>query len=294
MKPAPFDYLLPATLDEAVQALAGGDGDARVLAGGQSLVPMLNMRLATPQVLVDINRLPDLDAIDVDGTGHLAVGALVRQRAAERSSVVRESCPLLARCLPYVGHAATRNRGTVGGSIAHADPAGEIPLALLACGGDVEVLGPAGRRRVAADDLFAGFLTTTLGQGEMVVACHFRVQDASSGSGFAEAAPRHGDFAYASVAAVVTMAGGLVTAARVAVGAAVDRPRLVGRAGAVLVGTSGGPEPRRAAAEAVRSGIEPLGTLHAPAPYQRHLLGVLTERALAGAVAEASEHEEVA
>jgi CO/xanthine dehydrogenase FAD-binding subunit len=285
LKPPPFRYERPDTLEEAVSLLADNGDEATVLAGGQSLVPMLNMRLSAPAVLVDINGLPDLDGIRLHD-GHLEVGALTRQRALERSSETA-ACPLLRLCLPYVGHVTTRNRGTVGGSVAHADPAGELPLALVATGGEVEVAGPDGRRRVAAEDLFDGFLTTTLLPGEMVVACRFGVAGEGTGTGFAEAALRFGDFAYASAAAVLTMADGVVAEARVAVGAVADRPLLLPEVAAGLLGTPGDAATRRQVAAAASAAVDPSGSLHAPADYQRHLTGVMVSKALHAAVEEA-------
>jgi CO/xanthine dehydrogenase FAD-binding subunit len=287
VKPPPFRYERPASLDEALAILGDGGQDARILAGGQSLVPMLNMRLAAPEVVVDVNRLPGLAGIGRDGD-QLVVGALTRQRVLERSPETAV-CPLLAQCLPLVGHTATRSRGTVGGSIAHADPAAELPLVLLASGGEVEVAGPAGRRRVPATELFAGFLSTTLGPGEMIVACRFgSAAGDGQGSGFAEAALRYGDFAYAAAAATVTMAAGRVTGARVAVGAAADRPLLLEDAAAVLRDTRGDAPARQEAAAAARRAVEPSGSLHAPADYQRHMTGVMVARALATAVDQAT------
>jgi len=286
VKPPPFRYERPDSLEEAVSLLADHGDEAAILAGGQSLVPMLNMRLAAPAVVIDINRLPGLDGIRRHGD-HLEVGALTRQRALERSPTAAAACPLVAHCLPYVGHVGTRNRGTVGGSIAHADPAGELPLALLATGGEVEVAGAGGRRLVAAEDLFAGFLTTTLDPGEMVVGCRFGAAAAGAGAGFAEAALRYGDFAYAAAAAVVTMAAGVVAEARVAVGAVADRPLLLPEVAAGLIGTPWDADARRRAAADARAAVEPSGSLHAPADYQRHLTGVMVSRALEGACREA-------
>lgn len=289
MKPAPFRYERPETLDEAVSVLSEAGDDGRVLAGGQSLVPMLNMRLAVPSVVVDINRVPGLDGITVDD-GWVSIGALTRQRAVERSTPALGACPLLQDCLPWVGHVATRNRGTIGGSIAHADPAGELPVALLASGGEVDVRGPEGERRIPASELFAGFLTTSLEPGELVVASRWPVLAAGAGTSLAEASPRHGDFAYALVAAVVFVEEGMVTDATVALGAATDKPVLsLGGPAAVVGGPAGDPARCRAAGEAVRDEVEPAGSLHAPAAYQRHMLGLLTERALLEATERASE-----
>jgi carbon-monoxide dehydrogenase medium subunit len=288
VKPAVFDYVRPASLDEAVEVYAEAGDDGRILAGGQSLVPMLNMRLAVPGVLVDVNRVPGLDTIAVD-RGWVTIGALTRQRAVERSAAAVAACPLLGAALPWVGHAATRNRGTIGGSIAHADPAGELPVALVAAGGEVDVRGPDGERRVSAGELFAGFLATTLHPGEVVTATRWPVLLAGTGAAFLEAAPRHGDFAYALAAAVVTVEEGTVTAASVALGGAADRPVLSpGAALAVVGGGPGDADRCRAAADAVRGEVDPSGSLHAPAAYQRHMLGLLAGQALCDAAERAA------
>jgi len=280
VKPAPFRYVVPASVDEAVAALGTGD-DPRALAGGQSLVPMLNLRLAAPGTVVDLNRLPGLDGIEEEDEV-LVVGAMARQRALERSSVAARRCPVLPECLAHVGHTVTRNRGTVGGSVAHADPAGELPLVLLALDGEVEVAGPGGRRLVRARDLFTGFLTTSLEPGEMVTACRFPATDGPGvGAGFAELAMRSGDFALASACAVVRLGeGGQVDGARVAVGAVADRPLLLPGVGHLLAGRKLDDEAVGAAVRAARESVDPVGSLQAPPAYQRHVVGVLVARAL--------------
>lgn len=293
MKPAPFRYERPSSLEEALRALEEAGEEGRVLAGGQSLVPMLNMRLATPSVLVDVNGISGLEEIAAEGEGdrrYLVVGALARQRTLERSALAASYCPVLPECLSVVGHVPTRNRGTVGGSIAHADPAGELPVALLALGGEVEVAGPGGVRRIGADDLFVGFLTTSLGAGEMIVRCRFPAKGGAVGSGFAEVAPRHGDFAFAIACASVALdESGRIAGARLALGAVADRPLLVPAASDVLGGSRGEDPALRAAAAAAQAAVDPADSLHAPAGYRRHLVGVLAGRALRQAVAKASE-----
>ena len=274
MKPPPFRYERPATLPEALALLAEHD-DARPLAGGQSLVPMLNLRLAAPAVVVDLNGLAGLDDVAaIDDT--LVVGALTRQRALERSPAATE-IGALADGLPLVGHVATRNRGTVGGSIAHGDPAAELPLALLVLGGSVGAVGPGGRREIPADELFAGFLTTTLRPGELIVEVRFPTPRPGNGSALLEVAQRHGDFPLAAVAVSLSLdAGGRVSAARIAAGAVADRPVLLVEAAEALVAGATAEEAGRVAA----SLVDTAGTLHAPAEYQRHLVGVLVARAV--------------
>lgn len=293
MKPAPFRYERPSSLEEALGALEEAGDEGRVLAGGQSLLPMLNMRLAAPSVLVDINAISGLDEIAAEGEGagrYLVVGALARQRTVERSALAASCCPVLPECLSVVGHVPTRNRGTVGGSIAHADPAGELPVALVALGGEVEVAGKSGVRRIGAEDLFVGFLTTSLGAGEVLVRCRFPARGGAVGSGFAEVAPRHGDFAFAIACASVALdESGKVADARLALGAVADRPVLVPAAGDALGGSWGDEPALRAAAAEAQAAADPADSLHAPAGYRRHLVGVLAGRALRQAVAKARE-----
>lgn len=286
MKPPRFRYERPEGLDEALMLLAEHGDEARPLAGGQSLVPMLNMRLAAPGVVVDLNRLPGLEVLAREG-GCLRVGALVRQRRLERWPEV-QGVGALADGLPLVGHVATRNRGTVGGSVAHADPAAEIPVAFLALGGSVAVAAADGQRReVPADSLFAGFLATTLAPGELMVEVRLPAPEAGEGSALVEVAQRHGDFALALAAAWLRLVDGRVAAARVAVGAVADRPVLVPAAAEALVGAEPSAETARAAGQAATAAVDPIGSLHAPADYQRHLIGVLVARAVRRAAARA-------
>ncbi len=286
MKPPPFRYECPASLAEALALRAEHGDDARPLAGGQSLVPMLNMRLARPAVLVDLNRLSGLGRISADD-GHLEVGAMARQRELERSGAA-DTIGALRDALPLVGHVATRNRGTVGGSIAHADPAGELPLALLTVGGSVMAeSSERGRREMAAADLFTGFLTTALEPDELLTAVRFGAPGPDEASALVEMAPRHGDFALAAAAASLRLEDGRVVAARVAVGAVTDRPVLVDSAARTLVGHELTDEVAQAAAAAAADAIEPTGSLHAPASYQRHLVEILVARAVRRAAARA-------
>jgi CO/xanthine dehydrogenase FAD-binding subunit/aerobic-type carbon monoxide dehydrogenase small subunit (CoxS/CutS family) len=279
MKPPAFRYERPTAMAEALALLAEHGDEARPLAGGQSLVPMLNLRLAAPAVVVDLNGLRGLDRLEAaDGT--LVVGTLTRQRTLELSPEAT-AIGALADGLPLVGHVATRNRGTVGGSIAHADPAAELPLALLALGGSVVAEGPGGRREVPADKLFAGFLTTTLQPGELVVEVRFPRPRSREASALLEVAQRHGDFPLAAVAVSLLLEGdGRLANARIAVGAVADRPLLLPEAAEALVHGATAEEAGRVAA----SLVDPAGTLHAPAAYQRHLVSVLVGRAVTLAV----------
>lgn len=219
MKPAAFDYLQAATLDEALDLLHEAGGDARVIAGGQSLVPMLNMRLARPAVLVDIMRIDDLRKIEASGND-IRIGAGVRQAQLEAWPDLSARLPLVAMALPWLGHVQTRARGTVCGSLAHADPSAELPLSLIALQGSLHLRTKRKRRTVTADDFFLGMMATELGEGEMIEAVSFPSRSEGTGYGFNEIGRRHGDFAITAVAAVVTE-----RSASIAIAGVDDRPR---------------------------------------------------------------------
>jgi len=218
VKPAAFDYVRADTLDEALEVLHQDGADARILAGGQTLVPMLSMRVARPRVLVDIMRLPELNRVE-HRHGAIRVGAAVRQHALEQWDGLASRQPLLAAALPWVGHAQTRSRGTVCGSVAHADPSAELPLVLVALGGEVEVSSRRHARRIAADSFFTGMMTTDLRDDEMIEAVRFPAARAGTGYAFREIGRRHGDFAIVACAAAVE-----ARTARLAVGGVADRP----------------------------------------------------------------------
>jgi 2-furoyl-CoA dehydrogenase FAD binding subunit len=256
MKPAPLEYVRPETLDDALEALAHGGDDAKVLAGGQSLVPALNMRLLRPALLVDVNRTAGLDAVTDDG--ELRVGAVVRQ-----SDSRLRAHPLLAEVLPHVGHVVTRNRGTVCGSLTHADAAAELPVALTLAGGSVVAASTRGRREIAAEELFAGPYTTTLEPDELVVEAVWRALAPDERFAFEELAQRGGDFALCTAGA---RARG--DELRVVVGAVTDRPTVLEV------------DPEHPGASAA-SQIEPWGSFHAPPAYLKQLVRVLVDRAVA-------------
>ena len=255
MKPVPFAYVRPETVDETVAALAEHGSEAKVLAGGQSLVPALNMRLVRPSALVDINHVFDLDNASKQN-GHLAVGALVRQADPR----VREH-PLLAEALPHVGHFVTRNRGTIAGSVAHADPAAELPVCLLLAGGSVVARSSRGEREIAAESFFVGPYTTVLEADELVVETRWPSPEPGQGYAFCELALRHGDYALCIAAAIVGDGG-----ARVALGSVVERPTLLEVDPA---------SPGESAAEQV----EPWGNVHASPRYLKNLVRVLVDLA---------------
>jgi 2-furoyl-CoA dehydrogenase FAD binding subunit len=218
MKPAPFDYVRAETIDEALDVLAGAGGNARILAGGQSLLPMLNMRLARPQIVVDLMRVPALKQID-GGGGALTVHAAVRQVEIERRPNLAKDQPLLAAALAFVGHAQTRSRGTLCGSVAHADPSAELPLVLVALGGSVHLRARKAKRKVAAQDFFTGMMTTARRDEEMIEAITFPAKAPATGYAFREVARRHGDFAIVACAAIAD-----AKTARLTIGGVAERP----------------------------------------------------------------------
>ena len=222
MKPAPFEYIRPGSLPEALEALARHAPAGRILAGGQSLVPMMNLRLVKPAVLIDINRVPGLADIRVEG-GELVIGALARHAALLASELVAKHCPLMAEAYRHVAHGPIRNRGTLGGNISHADPASEMPAVLAACDAKIGVRSAKGARTIPATEFFTGALTTALTEGEMVTEIRIPTAKAGQGAAWQEVANRQGDFAMAGVAALVTVAGGKCTHASLAV-AGMERP----------------------------------------------------------------------
>ena len=266
MKCPPFSYHRATDVDDAVAALAAADGEGKLLAGGQSLVPVLALRMARPDVLVDVNRVPGLADLALrDGVLH--AGALVRHTAL----AAQDAHPLAAEAAGWVGHTAIRSRGTLGGSLAHADPAAELPAVLRACEGAVHVTGPGGSRRVDAGALFVGALQTSLAEDEMITGVELPVPDAW---GFAEFARRHGDFAVVSV--VAARFGGRL---RVVVGGVAGTPHVVD-AGALLDVHDAGPDRVDALADAAADDVEPVSDLHGSAGYRRALTRELTRRAL--------------
>jgi CO/xanthine dehydrogenase FAD-binding subunit len=274
VKPAPFAYVRASSLEEALVALAEGGDDAKPIAGGQSLVPALNMRLVRPSVLVDIGRA-GLDGITANGS--LRVGATTRQAALADDDRVH---PLVREALPFVGHFVTRNRGTVGGSIAHADGAAELPLCLVALDGTVVAEKPGGRREVAAPELFVTHFTTTLRPGELLVETVWPLEAPGERSAFEEHALRAGDFAQ-SMAAVVLRRDdrGRVTSAAVAVGAVTDRPTRLAEVESLVLGSTGAEAAADAGALAARL-VDPPESVHASPRYLKALTGTLVTRSI--------------
>jgi aerobic carbon-monoxide dehydrogenase medium subunit len=279
MKPPAFEYVAVTSADQALTELAKHGDAAKILAGGQSLMPMLNLRLAAPARLVDLNRVATLASIAARAGG-VAIGAMTRQRTVEKSALVAAHVPLLADALPWVGHSAIRNRGTLGGSLAHADPAAELPAVALCLDARFTVRARRKKRTIAARDFFTGYLTTALAPTELLTEVWFPALPRGSGSAWIEVARRHGDYALAGVAAVVTLKGDVVREARIALTGVDAAPVRATAAERVLAGAPLSTESMGAAAEEVRRQIEPHSDIHASAAYRRHIAGVLAVRAL--------------
>jgi carbon-monoxide dehydrogenase medium subunit len=288
MKPAPFDYYAPENVAEAVALLQAYGDDAKILAGGQSLMPLMNLRLARPRVIIDINRLAELDFIDIDANETLVIGALTRQRAVERSTVAREQNPPLAAAVRLIGHFQIRNRGTVGGSIAHADPAAELPAVCVLLDAELSLKSQSGLRTIAAEEFFLGYLTTAIEPIELLT--EIRIPPWRRGEGWAieEISRRKGDFAIVGVALRVKLdeSDRIESAGVVAFGAA-GRPQRLARSQAALQGR----EADHGAAEELRkiiaAELEPDSDVHAAAEYRKEAGGVLGYRALETALARA-------
>ncbi len=286
LKPPPFSYVAPSSLEEALTSLADAGEDAKILAGGQSLMPLLSLRLARPSVLVDLGRAEGLGEVS-EQNGTVTIGAMVRERAIERSPIVAEKVPLLAAALPLIGHPAIRNRGTVGGSIAHADPSAEIPAVAVALEAEMVIRSASrGERRVHAAEFFQGFFTTALEPDEALVAVCFPVAAPGSGVAFVEAARRHGDFAMVGAAASVNSEDGRIIDARVALIGVADTPLRRPQAEQVLAGAEIGSAPFEEAAVAAGEGLTPASDLHGTSAYRTHLARVLTRRALEKATSD--------
>jgi carbon-monoxide dehydrogenase medium subunit len=288
MKPRSAGYHRAEDVESAVALLAQHGPDARVLAGGQSLVPMLNLRTLAPSALVDVNALDELDYVRVED-GHLAVGALTRTRTIERDPVVAERLALLREAAARVGHPAVRNQGTVGGNLANADPLADLPPVLVALDGEVVARSAGGERTIAAAELFRGPGETALEPGELLTEARFPVPGARTGGAFLEESRRGRGWGVVAVAATVALAeDGTIAEARVALGCVGPAPVRARGAEAALLGARPGPEALAAAGEAARADVvEPPSNVHGSAEYRRHLAGVLTTRALAVAAARA-------
>jgi carbon-monoxide dehydrogenase medium subunit len=288
MKPAPFDYIAATSVDMAAAALADGGDDAKIIAGGQSLVPLLNFRLLRPSILIDINRIEGLAFISETATD-IRVGALTRHYQLETSPVIARHLPVLSCAMTHVAHLAIRNRGTIGGSLAHGDPAAELPMMALLLDAELHIGSVAAARITAARDFFLDALTVDLNAGEIVTEIALPKLPPQTGWGFAEVSRRRGDFALAAAAATLAVAAGAIVEARIALSGIGRTAVRAATAESLLVGHALEPPLVSQAIEAVRAAIEPDTDLHASADYRRHLAGVLTGRALAAAWRRANE-----
>jgi CO/xanthine dehydrogenase FAD-binding subunit len=289
VKPPPFEYHAPSSTAEALELLAQVGSDGKVLAGGQSLVPLLNLRLARPAHLIDINALQsEIGDIRADDGG-LAIGALTRQRSAERSTLIAERCPLLAEALPLIGHPQIRNRGTIGGSLAHADPASELPAVAAVLEADLVVRGARGERVIRPDAFFVSYLTTTLEPDELLVEVRIPAWPSGAGWSYQEVSRRHGDFAMVGVAALVRLdPSGTIAEARLGYTGAAAAPVRARAAERSLAGQPPSADAFAEAAEQAGRDLDPQDDVHASAAYRRHVARVLTRRALQAAVNRAS------
>ena len=291
MKPAPFKYFAPGTLEEALTHLAEYGDEAKILAGGQSLVPTMNFRLAQPAVLIDLNRVEELFYIKTENSAGLKIGAMTRHQELEYSKLILEKSPLIRETMPHIAHPQIRNRGTIGGSLAHADPAAELPAVMLALDAEFLLRGQKAERTIAAKEFFLDLFFTALEPEELIVEITLPSLPKNSGWAFREIARRHGDFALVGVAAVVTLdQKSQCEQARIVLMSVGNAPVEAVQAQQALIGQKPTLEAIRAAAEtAAEKDIDPPGDMHASVDYRRHLAKVLTEQALTEAFERASK-----
>ena len=287
MKPAKFEYHAPASIDEALAILARYNGEARLLAGGQSLVPMMNFRLARPNAVVDLNRIEGLAYVEEEGEV-VRIGSMTRQRRLEFDPLVAAKLPLLREALRWVGHLPTRSRGTIGGSIAHADPSAEIPMVLQALEGEVVARGPQGERRIPARELFHAALTTSLAPLEIITEVRFPAMPAQATCAVEEFARRKGDFAIAAIAVVLLLDGERCTKARLATAGVGPTSVRLHDAEAVLEQKGLSEAAISEAADKAAAQVDPVADLNGSTEYRRHLTGVLTGRAIQKAIGPAA------
>ncbi len=282
MKPPPFEYKRAETLDDAIATLAEAGDEAKLLAGGQSLIAMMNLRLVRPTMLIDLNRIGDLDYIRRNN-GTVEIGAMTRQTTLENSAEIRTALPLMTAALPHVAHKPIRNRGTIGGSLAHNDPTAELPAVAIACGATMITRSASGERSIAAADFFTGYLETALADDEILTAIHIPASAPGTGYSFMEISPRKGDYALVGVAALLTVKDGNCADVRIVCMGAGDRAMRMESAENSLNGQAPSNDAFRAAAEAAAKSADPSADFHASADYRRDLIRNLTQRALAEA-----------
>jgi aerobic carbon-monoxide dehydrogenase medium subunit len=290
MKLPPVDYEAPKTVSEAVDLLAEHQDDASVLAGGQSLIPLLALRLAHPAVLIDINGIDELSGVSATN-GWVAIGATTREYVAEDSETVAVTLPLLAAALPLIGHEAIRSRGTIGGSLAHADPAAELPAVARALDAQFVVRGQSGERVVPAAEWFEGYLMTSRGPDELLTEVRFPAAAPGTGTSFQEVARRHGDFAIVGLAASLTLSGGAISDARLAFAGVSDVPVRAGEAEELLVGETPSAELFDEAARRATEYLDPPADLHGSSDYRKKVAGALVRRGLRAAADNANERQ---
>jgi aerobic carbon-monoxide dehydrogenase medium subunit len=283
MKPASFDYYAPTTVDDVMALLKRHGSDARLLAGGQTLLPMMNFRLAAPEVIIDLNRIPELAFIKEVG-GQVHIGAMTRQRTLEFSPVIAKDLPLLHHAIKMVGHLPTRSRGTIGGSLANADSAAEIPMILQVLEGEVLVRGPNAERTIPAAELVLDAMTTSLAEDEMLAEVRFPVMPQGALFAVEEFSRRHGDFAIAAVAAMLVMKGGRCETARIATAGVSAYSSRLKAVEETLEGRPVDADAIERAGAAAAAAVEPVSDRNASEEYRRHLTKVLTTRVLKRAV----------
>jgi aerobic carbon-monoxide dehydrogenase medium subunit len=286
MIPAAFDYLAPKSLDEALRLLAQHGADAKALAGGHSLIPMMKLRLTGHRYVVDLGRLPELKQLE-QRDGRIEIGAMVTHAGIERSGLLRQACPLLAETAAEIGDVQVRNCGTIGGSLAHADPAADYPAAVLALDAEIVVGGPNGTRTIPASDFFIDLMTTALDPSELILAIRVAPQKSGTGSAYRKVPNPASGFAMVGVAAVVTMKGGAITDARIGVTGIAAKAFRARNAEQRLRGVKPDAAALRAASEAVTDGITVNGDMHGSSEYRAHLARVYARRAVEQAVARA-------
>ena len=279
MKLPPFAYEAPTTVAEAVDLLVEHGDEASVLAGGQSLIPLLALRLARPAVLIDINGVGELSGVSADN-GQVAIGAITREYVAEESSTIADAVPLLAAALPLIGHEAIRSRGTIGGSLAHADPAAELPAVARALDAELVVRGPSGERVIPAAEWFEGYLTTSRRPDELLTEARFPAAEPGTGTSFTEVARRHGDFAMVGLATSLVLADGVISEARLAFAGVSDVPYRAAAAEDLLAGERPSAELFDEAARRATDGIDPPADLHGSSDYRRKVAATLVRRGL--------------
>ena len=279
MKPAPFLYAAPSTLEDALAVLSEHEGDSKIIAGGQSLIPLMNMRLSEPEVVVDISRIPGLNQITDDGT-HIEIGAMTTHQEVIDSALVRAKCPLLAEAGKRIAHRQVRHRGTIGGSVSHADPAGEFPTAAVTLDAEICITGPEGERRIGTEELFLGYLMTTLKPNEIVTSLRFPVAPPNTGVGVEELARKENYFAIAGSLCQLSVSSGVISDAKVGVMGCSPAPLKAREVEDLLVGEKLTRELLYEVAQVTRDLVSPDEDLHGTEEYRREMAGVMVRRAL--------------